>query len=472
MDVPAKDVPAVDAPAVDEPAVEEPAVDVPEEAMAVDVPAVDVPEEDVPDEAMPEAAMPEVAMPEAAMPEAPLPEDKVIPARATDAMTRLKGRDAYQSFGPAGEFAIQGCFGTVYYAYEKKTGEVVAIKKEQFRTDAGAWSDEVPSLDLMTLFQVNPSANLVNLRWFWCEGQENAGNLYMVTDFYVPNLHHDWRFRGGLLPGGASAYSFQDAWGLAGDYFDGAAHLHMLDVIHTDVSFENLFITRNRRGVIGNLGRCKAGPQWAPSREPSGSPECRSPELHAWRDAVKIEVSSDVWSLSLVLAQLLTLTRFFISNFPGDDCGILNGERTFQAKLSAFGRPTEEIWPGSSGIQHWPSVAGAELEHVAARVLSPGAWINVSGLRRLPDEATVSLLDKLLAYDQAARPSSRAASGPRISGQPDTHTYMCVARTHTHTNSHTRTHTHICVSHTHTHQLTHTHIHTHTHTLTRSHPWT
>ncbi|CAE7362970.1 NEK1 [Symbiodinium pilosum] len=83
-------------------------------------------------------------------------------------------------------------------------------------------------------------------------------------------------------------------------------HVHSLRIVHRDVKGSNMFITGARNIVLGDFGVSK---QLTESQQKAmtsvGSPMYMAPE---WWDGRGGTAASDMWSVGVVLYELLALT--------------------------------------------------------------------------------------------------------------------------------------------------------------------
>eukprot|EP00759_Apiculatamorpha_spiralis_P012732 PhF_6_TR19658/c1_g1_i1/m.28691/K08857/NEK1_4_5; NIMA (never in mitosis gene a)-related kinase 1/4/5 len=97
-------------------------------------------------------------------------------------------------------------------------------------------------------------------------------------------------------------------------------HLHSMNILHRDIKPSNIFMTRTGITKLGDFGFCKqyddSGP-WGGTV--CGTPSYISPEM--WRGEVYSK-SSDVWSLGVILFELLTFDR----PFRGESMHLLSQE--------------------------------------------------------------------------------------------------------------------------------------------------
>ena len=199
----------------------------------------------------------------------------------------------------------------------------------------------------------------------------------------------------------------------------GVAEAHVLGVVHRDLKPANLFITTRVDGSllvkVFDFGISKTAPPRTPEGDsltldgvPLGSPLYMSPEQV--RSAKDVDERSDVWSLGVVLYELLTSTLPFKGETLAD---------TYAQILGTPPRPLRQLRPEVS-----PELEAAVVKCMAhavdarfqdlgelATVLAPwtpeGAWL----AKRVRETLIVGARSRI-APAHGARPSSLPASTP------------------------------------------------------------
>ncbi|GIQ88420.1 hypothetical protein KIPB_010666, partial [Kipferlia bialata] len=97
-------------------------------------------------------------------------------------------------------------------------------------------------------------------------------------------------------------------WALFIQLLQGMAHIHSNRVIHRDIKPLNLFLDKDNRIKIGDLGVAKLLEEESFAQTLVGSPYYLAPEL--CRNA-KYNARSDMWSLGVTLYEMMTFTHPF-----------------------------------------------------------------------------------------------------------------------------------------------------------------
>jgi eukaryotic-like serine/threonine-protein kinase len=186
-----------------------------------------------------------------------------------------------------------------------------------------------------------------------------------------------------------------EAVGLVLEVCEGLAEAHALAIVHRDIKPANLFLSRRPDGSslvkILDFGIAKRLADKArraltnPARS-MGSPWYMSPEQ--MMDPSRVDARSDVWSLGVLLFELLTCDHPF------------DGEGVPEVCANVLSAPAPSISDFRRGIPH-------ALERVIARCLEKDP------ARRFPSVG--ALAESLLEFGSVRRPSWGPASTPRSS---------------------------------------------------------
>jgi eukaryotic-like serine/threonine-protein kinase len=200
-----------------------------------------------------------------------------------------------------------------------------------------------------------------------------------------------------------------EAVGLLLEVCEGLAEAHALALVHRDIKPANLFLARRPDGSslvkILDFGIAKRIVDKArrgltnPARS-LGSPWYMSPEQ--MMDPSRVDARSDIWSLGVLLFELLT------SDHPFD------GEGVPEVCAKVLSSPAPSISDYRGGIPHG-------LEKVIA------CCLNKDPARRFPSVA--ALAEALLEFGSVRRPSWGPASTPRSSrrARPSRQTFGSLA---------------------------------------------
>jgi hypothetical protein len=209
-----------------------------------------------------------------------------------------------------GKFALHdrlgvGSFGTVYRAVDTELGREVAIKL--LRAGRFASPDETERF----LREARSAANLAHpgLVTIYEAGRTDDGICYLAEELVRGSSLAD-RLRNGSFDSRAAAK-------LVADVADALAVAHAQGVVHRDLKPSNVVLDASGRPHVTDFGLAKLDADDAdtmtPDGEVLGTPAYMSPE-QARGDSHRVDARSDVYSLGVVLYELLTGERPFRGN--------------------------------------------------------------------------------------------------------------------------------------------------------------
>ncbi|XP_076893872.1 cell division control protein 2 homolog C-like [Bidens hawaiensis] len=288
--------------------------------------------------------------------------------------------DKYEKLEKVGE----GTYGKVYKAKDKKTGELVALKKTRLEMDEeGIPPSTLREISILQLL----STSIYIVRLLSVQHIQHKGKpiLYLVFEYLDTDLkkfidsHRKGPNPSPLPPSQILSFLYQ--------LCKGVAHCHSHGVLHRDLKPQNLLVDKEK-GILKiadlGLGREFTVPLKNYTHE-IVTLWYRAPEVLLGSASYALGV--DMWSVGCIFAEMSRRQALF----PGDS--------EFQQLLHIFrllGTPTEEVWPGVSSLKDWHVYPKWEAQNLARAVPSLG-----------PDG--VDLLSKMLKYDPAERISAKAA---------------------------------------------------------------
>lgn len=189
----------------------------------------------------------------------------------------------------------EGGMGTVYLA-RYPDGGIFAIKALDNRLSCDRDFRKRFFREAKTLFTLK-HANIVQARTFF----EDKGGLFLVMEYVdCGNLHSHIQNRGSL-PEKEALRIFKGA-------LSGLNYAHMRGVVHRDIKPSNILLTRSGTPKIMDFGIALLpdGRRLTKTGMTMGTPEYMSPEQINPRRLGPIDHRSDVYSMGIVLYEMLT----------------------------------------------------------------------------------------------------------------------------------------------------------------------
>ncbi|CAN6440947.1 unnamed protein product [Victoria cruziana] len=287
--------------------------------------------------------------------------------------------EVYEKLEKVGE----GSYGKVYRARDRRTGQIVALKKTRLRDDEeGVPPTALREISLLKMLSIDPHVvRLLDLK----QGQNKEGKtvLYLVFEYMDTDLKkfiRSFRQAGEKMPA-------KTVKSLMYQLCKGVAFCHGHGVLHRDLKPHNLLMDK-KSGLlkIADLGLSRAFT--IPIKKYTHEILTlwyRAPEILL--GATHYSTPVDIWSVGCIFAELVTNQALF----PGDS--------ELQQLLHIFrllGTPNEEVWPGVTMLKNWhefPQWKPNSLSTVVPDL----------------DPAGLDLLSMMLQYEPSKRISAKKA---------------------------------------------------------------
>ncbi|XP_073132734.1 cyclin-dependent kinase G-2-like [Henckelia pumila] len=273
----------------------------------------------------------------------------------------------------------EGTYGVVFRARDKKTGEVVALKKVKMEKEREGFP--LTSLREINILLSCHHPFIVDVKEVVVGS--NLDSIFMVMEY----MEHDLK---GLIETMKQPFSQSEVKCLMLQLIGGVKYLHDNWVLHRDLKTSNLLL--NNRGELKICDFGLARQYGSPLKQYTQLVVTlwyRAPELLL--GAKQYSTAIDMWSLGCIMAELLSKEPLF------------NGNTEVQQLDKIFkilGTPTETIWPGFSKLPGVKKVNFAKNEYNLLRRKFPAT--SFTGSLVLSD-AGFDLLRKLLTYDPDKR---------------------------------------------------------------------
>jgi eukaryotic-like serine/threonine-protein kinase len=198
-----------------------------------------------------------------------------------------------------------GCGATcrVDKARDTVIGRTVALKT--FLQGFGKNSEEQFLQEAQTVGRLS-HASIAQL---YDVGHDGSGTPFLVMEFVSgKNLEH-------LLAHSAIPFASAAVW--SADLASALAHAHRAGIIHGDVTPSNIRVTEDDKVKLVDFGVARFASQVSGSDRVLGTPAYLSPEQIAGQ---KQDGRSDLFSLGIVLYEMITGVRPFAGNSLGEVC--------------------------------------------------------------------------------------------------------------------------------------------------------
>ncbi|XP_031117006.1 cyclin-dependent kinase C-2-like [Ipomoea triloba] len=296
--------------------------------------------------------------------------------------------DCFEKLEQIGE----GTYGQVFMAKEKRTGEIVALKK--IRMDNEKEGFPITAIREIKILKKLQHENVIKLREIVTsqgpEGDEQGkldnnkykGSIYMVFEY----MDHDLT---GLSDRPGLRFTIPQIKCYMKQLLTGLHYCHINQVLHRDIKGSNLLIDNEGNLKLADFGlaRSFSGDQNAHLTNRVITLWYRPPELLL--GATKYGPAVDMWSVGCIFAELL----FGKPVLPGK-----NEPEQLSKIFELCGTPDEINWPGVSQVPWYNKFKPARP-----------AKRRVREVFRHFDRHALDLLDKMLTLDPSLRISAKDA---------------------------------------------------------------
>ncbi|XP_040913828.1 cyclin-dependent kinase 11B isoform X2 [Toxotes jaculatrix] len=269
----------------------------------------------------------------------PTPEENYIPDSPPISPVELKKElpkylPALQGCRSVEEFQClnrieEGTYGVVYRAKDKKTDEIVALKRLKMEKEKEGFP--ITSLREINTILKAQHPNIVTVREIVVGS--NMDKIYIVMNY----VEHDLKslmetMKQPFLPGEVKTLMIQ--------LLRGVRHLHDNWILHRDLKTSNLLLSHKGILKIGDFGLAREyGSPLKPYTPVVVTLWYRSPELLL--GAKEYSIAVDMWSVGCIFGELLTQKPLFPGKSEIDQINKI---------FKDLGSPSEKIWPGYSEL--------------------------------------------------------------------------------------------------------------------------
>ncbi|EFA74724.1 putative protein serine/threonine kinase [Heterostelium album PN500] len=214
----------------------------------------------------------------------------------------------------------EGTYGSVYKAIDKRTNQIVALKKVSNVAKEDGKPVEIKYLEILK--DSNSVVNLLN--YFYLSQNE----LFIVMEFLEGDL---WK----IMSNPSCALS---------QILKAVYQCHSKGIMHRDIKPANLLINKDGELKLTDFGLSTSFQMFSDEKFSNNvvSLYYRPPELLLGSDKYGPEI--DIWSVGCVLMEMLTNKYLFAGKNESEQLDLI---------FKKFGTPNERNWPGVSAYPMW-----------------------------------------------------------------------------------------------------------------------
>jgi cell division cycle 2-like protein len=280
----------------------------------------------------------------------------------------------------------EGTYGVVYRAKDKRTEEIVALKRLKMEREKEGFP--ITSLREINTLLIAQHVNVVTVREIVVGS--NMDQIFIVMDFVehdLKGLMETMRKKNQVfLPGEVKCLMQQ--------LLRAIHHLHDNWILHRDLKASNLLLSHNGILKVGDFGLARE--YGSPLKNYTAIVVTlwyRAPELLLGTKQYSTHI--DVWSVGCILGELLLMEPLFPGKSEVDELNKI---------FKLLGTPSERIWPGYKELPGVKSMKFVDFPVSQLRHKFPERMLSDGGL---------DLLKSLLTYDPKQRTTCEKALGHR-----------------------------------------------------------
>ncbi|GMR36587.1 hypothetical protein PMAYCL1PPCAC_06782 [Pristionchus mayeri] len=271
----------------------------------------------------------------------------------------------------------EGTFGVVYRGRNRRTDEIVALKRLKMDREKDGFP--ITSLrEVNMLLKAAGHENIVNVLEIVVGS--NTDKTFLVMEF----VEHDMKSLMETMSRNNKSFKMGEVKTLMMQLLRGMDHLHNLWILHRDLKSSNLLLNHKAVLKIADFGLAREYGEPLKSYTPIVvTLWYRSPELLLGIEKYSTEV--DMWSVGCLMAEFITLKPLF------------NGRSEIEQIKKIFmelGTPSERVWKGYDSLRGLKEFTPPQYPYNQLRKRFPAKIISENGFR---------LLNELLKYDPELR---------------------------------------------------------------------
>ncbi|HEX6574880.1 MAG TPA: protein kinase [Gemmatimonadaceae bacterium] len=297
--------------------------------------------------------------------------------------------DALKPGDTVGDFEIiseigSGGMGIVYAARDSKLGRIAALKLLSSSVNDGRSSDQ-----LIAEAQAASALDHPNVATIYQVGEASDGRRFIAMARYDGETLRD-RIRQGPLPP-------REAFDIARQIASGLAAAHSAGLIHRDVKPENIFLTQQGLAKLLDFGIATLTTA-DQSESNRGTVLYMSPEQVSRQFAGP---ASDVWSLGIVLFEMLTGRTPFAGSTPAEVMSAIQDASTIRLPVEIRKLPYAAVEAVRRSVEKNPQKRYRNAaEFLTALDKAARLWTRPRTIRILAAAAVVVIVGGWLGYQQ------------------------------------------------------------------------
>ncbi|MFQ6666584.1 hypothetical protein Gotur_032887 [Gossypium turneri] len=282
----------------------------------------------------------------------------------------------------------EGTYGVVFRARDKKTGEIVALKKVKIldRRELEEFGFPLTSLREINILASFNHPSIVKVKEVVVDDHDN---VYMVMEY----MEHDLK---ALMESMKWPFSTSDVKCLMLQLLEGVKYLHDNWVLHRDLKTSNLLLSNQGELKICDFGMARQyGSPQKPYTTKVVTQWYRAPELLL--GAKTYSTAVDMWSVGCIMAEMLAKQPLFKGTSEIDQ---------LRKIFDTLGTPNEKIWAGFSELPGSKANYSKQRYNLLRKRFPVASFTGSAVL----SDAGFDLLNRLLTYD----PEKRITAGDAL----------------------------------------------------------
>lgn len=261
----------------------------------------------------------------------------------------------------------EGTFGVVYRGKDRRTDEIVALKRLKMEKEKEGFP--ITALrEINMLLKAGNHPNIVNVKEILLGS--TMDKIYMAMEF----VEHDMKSLLDTMSRRNKRFSTGEQKTLMRQLLSGIEHMHKLWILHRDLKTSNLLMSHTGVLKIADFGLAREyGEPLKKYTSIVVTLWYRSPELLLGTKLYSTPV--DMWSVGCIMAEFILLKPLFPGRVELDQ---------LKKIFIEMGTPNETIWPGVSELEGWKVLTFEKYPYNQLRKkFLAGRLLNDTGLKLL-----------------------------------------------------------------------------------------